>query len=423
MIFKPCILFLSKQRVPHKGRRTVLKSAAKFTTKPSSAPAVNQGAGVSPVGPPPAVSDDESTAEASITATSPVTYSVLRHVETMCSTCGCDCKKKTMKEQGVQYDTAAPDHTYSSTAVVVPPEATDRATQTSSTVYESVPDSQFRFFTGLTKPVFEEYVSLATSLAKASFLMPVEDQIMLTLMRLRMGSLLADLAFRFHVSTSVVSRVFSFWIPHLAQLSRKYLMFWLPTDTIRLSLPDVFEDMPRTTCIIDCFEIFCDRPRNLLRRGKMFSFYKSHNTVKVLHAVAPNGFIMFVSKAYGGRASDRYMTANSGLLDHLDYGDEVLADRGFTIADILPIGVELALPSFTKGKQLAARDVVVSRRLAKLRIHVERSIRRMKCFRILKYVPSSYLAKNNNLDHIVAAVAGLCNLQPALIKGPQLKET
>ncbi|XP_040079638.2 uncharacterized protein LOC120851132 [Ixodes scapularis] len=104
------------KRVPHKGRRTVLKSAAKFTTKPSSAPAVNQGAGVSPVGPPPAgpppagpppaVSDDESTAEASITATSPVTYSVLHHVETMCSTCGCDCKKKTMKEQGVQpYET------------------------------------------------------------------------------------------------------------------------------------------------------------------------------------------------------------------------------------------------------------------------------------------------------------------------------
>ncbi|XP_040069510.1 uncharacterized protein LOC120842447 [Ixodes scapularis] len=168
---------------------------------------------------------------------------------------------------------------------------------------------------------------------------------------------------------------------------------------------------------------FCHRPRNLLRRGKMFSFYKSHNTVKVLHAVAPNGFIMFVSKAYGVRASDPYMTANSGLLHHLDYGDEVLADRGFTIADILPIGVELALPSFTKGKQLAARDAVVSRGLAKLRIHVERSIRRMKCFRILKYVPSSYLAKNNHLDHIVAVVAGLCNLQPALIKGPQLKET
>ncbi|CAN7947112.1 unnamed protein product [Ixodes pacificus] len=155
----------------------------------------------------------------------------------------------------------------------------------------------------------------------------------------------------------------------------------------------------------------------------MFSYYKSHNTVKVLHAVAPNGFIMFISKAYGGRASDRYITVNSGFLDHLEYGDEVLADRGFTIADVLPVGVELALPSFTKGKQLAARDVVVSRRLAKLRIHVERSIRRLKCFRILKHVPSSYLAKKNKIDDILAAVAGLCNLQPALIKGPQHEES
>ncbi|CAN7979313.1 unnamed protein product [Ixodes persulcatus] len=155
----------------------------------------------------------------------------------------------------------------------------------------------------------------------------------------------------------------------------------------------------------------------------MFSFYKSHNTVKVLHAVAPNEFVMFIPKAYGGRASDRYITANSGLLDYLKYGDEVLADRGFTIADILPIGVELAVPSFTKGKQLAARDVVVSRRLAKLRIHVERSIRRMKCFRILNHVPSSYLAKQNKIDDILVTVAGLCNLQPALIKEPQGAET
>ncbi|CAN7944341.1 unnamed protein product, partial [Ixodes hexagonus] len=150
-----------------------------------------------------------------------------------------------------------------------------------------------------------------------------------------------------------------------------------------------------------------------------FSYYKSHNTVKVLHAVAPNGFVMFISKAYGGRASDRYITANSGFLDNLEYGDEVFADRGFTIADILPVGVELSLPSFTKGKQLAARDVVVSRRLAKLRIHVERSIRRMKCFRILKHVPSSYIAKKKKNDDILIAVAGLCNLQPALIRGPQ----
>ncbi|XP_029850259.1 uncharacterized protein LOC115332115 [Ixodes scapularis] len=219
--------------------------------------------------------------------------------------------------------------------------------------------------------------------------MPVEDQILLTLMRLRKGLLLIDPAFRFQVSTALVNHIFSLWVSHRAQVSRKYLMFWLPTETIRLSLPDVSKDMRRTTCVVDCFEIFSDRPQNLLRRGEMSSYYKSHNTVKVLHAVAPYGFIMFISKAYGGRASDRYITGNSGFLDHFEYGDEALAGRSFTIADVLPLGVEPALPSFAKGRQLAARDLVVPRRLAKLRIHVERSIRRMKCFRILKHVPSS----------------------------------
>uniref|UniRef100_A0A0K8R932 DDE Tnp4 domain-containing protein n=1 Tax=Ixodes ricinus TaxID=34613 RepID=A0A0K8R932_IXORI len=249
--------------------------------------------------------------------------------------------------------------------------------------------------------------------------MPVEDQILLTLMWLRMGLVIANLAFHFRISTAAVSHIFSFWIPHLARLTRKYLIFWLSTKRIRMSLPDVFRNMPPMTCIIDCFEVYSDRPQNLLRRGQMFSFYRSHNTVKVLDAVAPNGFVTFISKAYGGRASDRYITASSVLLYHLEDGNDVLADRGFTIADILTIGVELALPSFTKGKQLAARDVVVSRRLAKLRIHVERSIRRMKCVRILNHVPSSYLAKQNNIDDILVTVAGLCNLQSALIKEPQ----
>lgn len=136
---------------------------------------------------------------------------------------------------------------------------------------------------------------------------------------------------------------------------------------------------------MDCFEIFIDRPGSLLCRGQTYSHYKSHNTAKVLHVIAPNGFIMFLSKPYGGRASDRYITVNSGFLKYLRPGDEILAYRGFTIAEFLPLHVKLLLPSFKKGKtQLGVHELLASRRLAKVRIHVERSIRRMKCFRILR---------------------------------------
>lgn len=103
-----------------------------------------------------------------------------------------------------------------------------KAKQRRVAVDENISNSQFRFYTRLKKTVFQVCVLLAVSLAKASFVMPVEDQILLTLMQLCMGLLLIDLASSFRVSTALVSNIFSFWVSRLAQVSRKYLMFWLP---------------------------------------------------------------------------------------------------------------------------------------------------------------------------------------------------
>jgi hypothetical protein len=38
----------------------------------------------------------------------------------------------------------------------------------------------------------------------------------------------------------------------------------------------------KVSIIIDCFEIFIDRPSNLLARAETWSNYKHHNTVKYL---------------------------------------------------------------------------------------------------------------------------------------------
>ena len=54
----------------------------------------------------------------------------------------------------------------------------------------------------------------------------------------------------------------------------------------------------KTTFIIDCFEIFIDRPSNLLARTETFSNYKHHNTVKAFIGITPQGAISFVSDTY-----------------------------------------------------------------------------------------------------------------------------
>lgn len=107
----------------------------------------------------------------------------------------------------------------------------------------------------------------------------------------------------------------------------------------------------RTTVIIDCFEVFIDRPSNLLAWAQIFSSYKHHNTVKVLIGITPQGTISFVSKAWGGRTSDKFLTENWWVMEKLLPGDLVMADRGFTIHESLVFKqTQLAIPAFPWGK-------------------------------------------------------------------------
>ena len=76
-----------------------------------------------------------------------------------------------------------------------------------------------------------------------------------------------------------------------------------------------------------------ERPTSLKARAQTFSNYKKHNTVKFLIGITPQGSVAFISKGWGGRASDVYITENCGLLTKLLPGDMILADRGFTVQD------------------------------------------------------------------------------------------
>ena len=106
----------------------------------------------------------------------------------------------------------------------------------------------------------------------------------------------------------------------------------------------------------------------------------------MLIGVTPSGAISFVSEAYKGSISDRKLVEVSGLLDKLGAGDEVMADKGFTIQDLLiPYGIRLNMPPFLRSNpQMAASDVFLTRKIARLRVHVERAIGRIKEFRILQ---------------------------------------
>lgn len=104
--------------------------------------------------------------------------------------------------------------------------------------------------------------------------------------------------------------------------------------------------------------------------------------------IAPTGGITFISELFDGSISDVEIVKRSGILQKelWEDGDYVMADRGFTIKELLePLGVSLNIPAFLKGKdQLSREDISESQTIATVRIHVERAIQRIKKFRQIR---------------------------------------
>ena len=168
----------------------------------------------------------------------------------------------------------------------------------------------------------------------------------------------------------------------------------------------------KVATIIDCFEVFIERPSNLLARASTWSSYKHHNTVKFLIGITPQGTVSFLSEAWGGRASDKYITENSGFLNKLLPGDIVLADRGFNIEESVGLMcAELKIPAFTKGKaQLSPMEVETTRKIAHVRIHVERVIGlvRNKYTILQGPLPLDFLCSEGNDIPVVDKIATVC---------------
>ena len=83
----------------------------------------------------------------------------------------------------------------------------------------------------------------------------------------------------------------------------------------------------------------------------MYSSYKSHATAKVLIGVAPCGACMFVSEVCEGAISDKKIVQESGIIDFIENGDQIVVDRGFTIEEMVAQkGGSLVIPPFLRKK-------------------------------------------------------------------------
>ena len=251
------------------------------------------------------------------------------------------------------------------------------------------------------------------------------QQLLVTLIRLRMNYLIRDIAYHIRVSYSTVLRAFHSTLDVLF-VRLRFLIGWPHRDILKSTMPNCFKSNfgTKVTVIIDCFELFTEKPWGSINRASLYSQYKGNETVKYLIGVAPQGVIIFISESWGGRASDKMITQNSELLNHLLPGDVVMADRGFRIEeDVGFVGAKLVMPCFTRGKtKLHPSDVETTRKIANVRIHVERVIgfvvRKYRIFEGILPVELLYKHGNSNvptIDKIVHVCCALCNLSNSVV--------
>ena len=291
-----------------------------------------------------------------------------------------------------------------------------------------IDDNKARFYTGLPNVkvliAFYDYVADAIPFENRSGLSKFE-QMTMTLMRLRLNLTLTDLSYRFNISNSTTSLTF-IKLLDIFFVFLQPLVKWPEREQLWKTTPMCFRKHfgTKIVVIIDCFEVFINKPKNILARAQTFSSYKHHNTVKFLLGITPQGVISFISKAWGGRTSDKHLTENCKLLNNLLPGDVIMADRGFEIEESATVyGATVKIPAFTKGKrQLDAIDVEQTRMIASVRIHVERVIGNVRNkFTILQDIlPLDYLIRKDDsnystIDKIALVACALSNLCDSVI--------
>ncbi|XP_065675862.1 uncharacterized protein LOC136092071 [Hydra vulgaris] len=214
------------------------------------------------------------------------------------------------------------------------------------------------------------------------------DQFFMILVYFKNGFALSHIGWLFKLPKTTISRQIISWINYL-YFTLGRIPIWPSREQIDLTMPECFKrSYPKTRCIIDCTELFCQIPSSLNIQSSMYSSYKSHVTYKGLLGISPSGAIIFVNQLYPGSVSDKEIVRRSRFLNKnlWDKDDSVIADRGFTIEEKLAnTNVSLNIPSFLEGRnQFTLAEVKESQTIASVRIHIERAIQRIKRYKIIR---------------------------------------
>jgi len=238
------------------------------------------------------------------------------------------------------------------------------------------------------------------------------DQLLLTVVWLRVYPTHEVLGYLFGVSDSTVSRIIQRVLPLLEQAGRDTMRMPDPGRKRRRSLDQLVHDTPDLVLVIDTFEQKIQRPKDPDERDKFYSGKKKTHTLKSQVAVNEDtGAIVDISDSVPGPTADINLLQQSKLLERLPAGVGGMGDLAYIgIEKLHPQGLGAAPRRKPRGQARPPEDKAYNTAFSRRRIIVENTIGRLRHFQSLTQTDRQH---RQNHRARVQAVAGLVNRQLA----------
>lgn len=234
------------------------------------------------------------------------------------------------------------------------------------------------------------------------------DQLFLFLCFVRRGFLPLDMSKRVHVST--VQTTCKTWCHYLFFMLGT-LPIWPSRQAVEKQMPPFFRTtFPKTRVVLDLTEIHIQMATCTVN----CSHHKGSTALKSLVGITPSGSVSLVSSLYTASMSDKDIIWESGVLNLLEPGDEVMAHRSLEIKDLLNVvGVNLVIPTFLGPNGRLNQDDTTHTQVGHLKFHIATAFSRMKEYHIFDDVIPSALCGSINQLWTVCAL--LTNFQGPLL--------
>jgi len=236
----------------------------------------------------------------------------------------------------------------------------------------------------------------------------LRDQLLLTVMWLRLYPTQDVLGYFFGVSQTTVSHYIAYMLPILEGDGRDRMQMPDPGRKRRRKLDTLLKDMPDILVVIDTFEQKVQRPNDSATRDDWYSGKKKAHTIKSQAAVnGDTGEVVDIPDSVPGPTPDITLVEQSAVCTKIPDGVGSMGDKAYQGIDKLH-SKGYSPRKKPRGKDRSPEDVAYNAAFSRYRLIVEHTNNRLR-----RYQSLTHTDRHHRQNHTarVRAVAGLVNRQ------------